>query len=803
MDRKRRAGVAMAVVLGLFVAIVWSRSSRAPEGSFAARGDWLAQQRNEGGSRQYLRASSISGRVFSRGQGEIADASVCLVCGDCDVIKAPKATRCVRSDATGLFRFENVPADEYRLSATAAGFLPAYYESGRPFALRGRPLENYDLELTAGGALLSGTVVDATGGPVAGALLRFHFGPEWLETRAAFEHRTESDEDGHFTAWVTASRVGVLAQAEGYASATSIVFTPSGNLRMVLTPAARISGTVVSRADGDPVEGVVVTATSEMGAEHRGTSTEDGEFKIDGLRPGTYGLKALATGWLGEASGTITLDLGQEKKGAVVVVGPAVRVRGKVMLGSGPCKTGALQLDPAPGEAAPRLHAFANASGRVEIEAVPPGRYIPSVVCRGYDSRVEPPLDITNKNLDDLLWRFDPGATVRVHTVTADGKSVADVHLTLGPPPSAVRANKQPFFDYKQESTNEKGIATFTGVKAGELSLHAPPQGEPTAVRVAANTTLDVTLVVVPAGTIEVVVRGRHGQPNDGVAVSAEPLDRSKGSTGDIGTSRGGGLHRIGPLLAGSYTVSVRDRSNPTLLVDDGKPVIVRGGEVSRIEATYGGDDGQISGRVVDSRGRPLADVWVGATHATPEPDPYRSSVLEFQELRSLTHADGTFTLQELARDAAFTVTASHSLGGSARAANVKPGNFVELRLASPAVIRGVVRTRDGKAPAYFRIAVTNEAEQQSLSSTFGPDAAGSFEIEHVAAGEIALYAQASAELAHRRLAVSPGQSLNDVVLELGPIELTQAAQGSAPAPAPQAPDEPLPGPEQADSRTP
>jgi hypothetical protein len=96
---------------------------------------------------------------------------------------------------------------------------------------------------------------------------------------------------GHYTASV--EHVGFTMPPNQAASATDVMLNPGDkkeNFKLTLVPTGSISGHVFDAA-GEPMQGVSVIAERGLGFE-RGTTGDKGQFRIGGLYPGKYRVKA-------------------------------------------------------------------------------------------------------------------------------------------------------------------------------------------------------------------------------------------------------------------------------------------------------------------------------------------------------------------------------------------------------------------------------------------------------------------------------------------------------------------------------
>jgi hypothetical protein len=723
----------------------------------------------------------ISGHVHSRSGNALSNARVCRFCAQCDTRLSGNEPICAQPDPSGLYALTNVPPGDYRIVANADGHLPRLVNQSAPLHLTGADISDQDAELEVGGVQVSGIVSDATGGPVAGAIVQANFTSDALPPGRLLAQLAISDEQGAFVLSAGEGPLFLLARADGYAAANLPVYAPAQGVRLVLTPASQISGSVraLAAADKTPLVGIDVVARSGF-QQQRATTDSDGKFVMTGLRPGVYSLDASGDGWIGRNPGSVTVDISDKLENVVIHVIRAVRVSGTLSVGDRPCVTGMVALTAALGESLPTLSAVADLSGHLEFNAVPAGKYDTQARCDDYGTESGPVLVVGAVDVTDLRWTIEQGVDVTVHAVGRDGRPVAHATIDLRPAPqlsasAAVSTSPasptSPAIDPKFAETNAEGSVRFKGVRAGAHVIGGPDVETPLTVQVSQNRAADFNVVLRPVGEIEVTVRDKHGRPNDAVAVSAAPQDPSIGPVAGIAEPRGAGRYHIGPIPAGKYRVEVRDGANPIATADGPDDFVdVRSGELQIVQVNYGGDSGRITGRVLDSAGTPLENVWAEAVPASANTDFYSQALaprLQLLKRQSLTDAEGRFAIEGLVQSASFAIVASHSLGGQARLDGVSPGQNVEITLSAPGRLSGVVLDERGQPPAFFQIVISNPHGGQQLNPEFGPDAKGKWTVDHVAPGAIEILAQAPEGFAIATRQLAPAQRLDDLSLQL------------------------------------
>lgn len=167
---------------------------------------------------------------------------------------------CEAPDATGRYDLQGVPPGDYQVSLTANGHRPRIANPGEPIHLTNKDVELADAELDEGGAQITGVVSDATGGPIVGARVRATFSSNELPPGRFLSAVTKSGEAGSFALTVEEGHVLLVAAADGYADDRMGTRAPIQGIHLALTPASRISGTVVTQSDRTPVEGIRVIA---------------------------------------------------------------------------------------------------------------------------------------------------------------------------------------------------------------------------------------------------------------------------------------------------------------------------------------------------------------------------------------------------------------------------------------------------------------------------------------------------------------------------------------------------------------
>ena len=318
--------------------------------------------------------SSIRGRILAADTGRaVWGARVRLVASE---LPAP---RVVGTDVGGRYEIAGLPAGRYILTASKSGFLELSYgqtrpfESGKPIVLAvGQTVENIDVRLPRAGAI-NGRVTDESGYPLINALVivmraQFRRGIRQLVSVAAGptddrgEFRIAGLSPGAF--YVSAVKTFVIGAGgsidfeTGYARTffpgtwnpadarpvtVKLGQTSSAGTLALASRASSITGTVAD-ADGRPFRASVNVRVAGIDPTASAVVDPKGNFKVEGLGPGEYTLRAIESVPPGAGVRAPTLDP-QVAVARIVLTGESVAgVRlNAVRL---PDATGRIVLDP-------------------------------------------------------------------------------------------------------------------------------------------------------------------------------------------------------------------------------------------------------------------------------------------------------------------------------------------------------------------------------------------------------------------------------------------------------------------------
>jgi protocatechuate 3,4-dioxygenase beta subunit len=194
--------------------------------------------------------------------------------------------------ANGTFAL-GLPAGSYTVSAR----LPGHTVDRRNLNLSiGDNLLDTDFQVAENFGFITGLVTDATGSPLAGALVN-------IQSSVGTGASLITDGNGAFSA---ARMIGGTYRVEvsrsGHINRTlSGIVLSDGQTRRVDVALAlatgSISGSIRQAGMGTGVPGASVTATSETGTEYVTVTSPDGTYTLSLLPPGTYVVDVSATGY--------------------------------------------------------------------------------------------------------------------------------------------------------------------------------------------------------------------------------------------------------------------------------------------------------------------------------------------------------------------------------------------------------------------------------------------------------------------------------------------------------------------------
>lgn len=548
------------------------------------------------------------------------------------------------------------------------------------------PAEPIMITLESGGAELSGTVVDATGGPVVGALVTVQPVPQGAG-RASTEPEedamtllggaTVSDSSGAFRLPVPSVPLVVKAQAEAYSHGSSRVSPPFGEVTLVLAPGSEIAGSVRRADTKEPVGNATVVAVSRSGLRARAhvETGVDGEFSLRGLAAGAYEVTAASAQFKSPPS-LVSVGVGARSEPVSLLVERTFTLSGTVSVGEQPCRRGTLVASgPTSGNAA-------IVDGQVASVDMLGGHYDITIDCEGavpIDEGIELQSDQTGRH-----WSSTPGISLRGRIESASGKGLPGASVGVYPLHPTGRGSVC--------ISDAAGEFSCGGLLPGDYMCSANDAygGEAAAVDVtlSAVSSPRVVLRAKPNGTIRGRLEGAAANPLRVYALE------ERGSPVEAVVESGQFEFKGLPL--GRYVVS-STRPQQQASSDSAAVSLVRDGQVVDVQLRAP-SWATIRGRVVDERAAPVMDAWVHA--ALPielNGDAHEGSP------PVLTDDEGHFTLERLA-SGTYDIVASTGSGETTLRGVQSGAADVIIELTAYGALSGVVSNAVGEPVNSFEL---------------------------------------------------------------------------------------------------
>jgi carboxypeptidase family protein len=505
-------------------------------------------------------------------------------------------------------------------------------------------------ETARSGAKLAGRVLDATGGPIAGASLVAGVSGATASVR--------SGEDGAFELYLPRGSNLVRVGADGYSEYIRQLWAPSADLELVLTPASSISGRVLSEAHEAPLSNVTVHVVNGNGlrvASRIVRSRPDGSFDVPDLPAGDYSLSVVDQRWRSDPQ-SVTVGVSDSLGSVILLARSATYLSGRILVGDEPCMEGWLQLS-----GPISVVADVDSAGDVRADGLLPGVYAALVSCTGSVQRSEEVTVLSEPIV--RTWVLDAGLSLRGLVQTDAGERVPGVAVLVigagdGDLPSA------------RCVSNDVGEFECTGLRAGAYECwlaRTHPIGTPERVQLGESEAPLVVLRSSASGTIRASVAGGRNELLASLGATAAPANGGPAVSGRFGE---GGV-TFEDLELGAYEVSLGSSRG-------GKTVtLARAGEIVEVELE---DTARatILGTVVDERGAPIVDAWVQARVAPSEPGGTLSGPAPV-----LTDEEGAFALVDL-------ITGAYDIEVSANGAR---GALLGVRSGAVSAVVHVVAT--------------------------------------------------------------------------------------------------------------
>ncbi len=400
-----------------------------------------------------------------------------------------KDRRTAKTDASGRYKFENIPSGQRTLTASAAGFgsktVPNIHFVGDTKTI------TQDLTL-AEGKRIAGRVLDETGNGISGARVE----ATAYATQELSRGEAESGPDGSFgIEGLAPGTYAVVASAMGYSRETQPrVEAGSEGIEVRLGILGTVEGRVYENATGRGVSSFRLEArkVSQPGSgmyqktnvEQRYDSANDGRFVFGGLEPGRYVLLATTSAHAQAYSPEFEVAKGQRATGVDVPLTAGGRLVGRLVDGkTGKGVSGAVlttrdnsfQDNPFVEIFRPFLvtnvssaNVRSGGDGSYTIDHLMPGTYQVEIEHPSYTKKYVKDLAVQEAKdtpVPDIT--MFPGATLRGLAVNASGAPLVQAQVTVRPSANSTPVNPT----QRQIRTDANGRFVARNLPAGEYDV--------------------------------------------------------------------------------------------------------------------------------------------------------------------------------------------------------------------------------------------------------------------------------------------------------------------------------------------
>ena len=559
-----------------------------------------------------------------------------------------------RTDARGRLGFAEVPSGVYAVTASSPdpGLAPAVEVGVRIAARSDRSVR---LELSRGGYVVRGTVVDSGAGPIPRArVTATQAAPPDDTTGALRYYWVSTDETGSYAMTLRGGVYSLVAQAEGYPRASQfLALEADATVSFRLDPGTSLAGRVRMRKTGAPVPGARVRAVPLDRAGYRRPGVESdaaGQFRLNDVAPGAWRLEA-RRGSLAGSTDVLRVIPTLDMRDLEITVDKAFTISGSVV---GPDGAGLGRVVVVAELRGATLGSGARTEpdGSFRIEGLAPGHYElgaqtqedrpraygeVAVVDRDV-ARVRltmpAPVQVEGRVLDS---KGEPAPNVRVYARMGQGLAASsEDHPSSTATPGARDVSRGSL-----ATSEATGRFVFRGLDAGGLTLRAehPQLGVaawgPEVVR--AGEVKSVTLRLNAGGTLVGTLMYRDGLPAAGATVSV----RSPEQRGLVAHATAGpdGRFAVRGILPGWARVAAH-RSPTPRFEESSTRIELAQGQSSTLALTIP-RAARVRGTVLLADGRPAVAALVLASTRDTKP-------LPTHHLRATADPDGRFTLDDL-----------------------------------------------------------------------------------------------------------------------------------------------------------
>lgn len=629
-----------------------------------------------------------------------------------------------------------------------------------------------DLVLPKGGRTLAGTVTDASGGAIAGARIDAAVLGSLARPGDAIA-TTITGADGRYKLTVGEGTLLVAASDPDYAPQSRYVDVGAAGATadFSLVPGGVVEGVVRDEHTHEPVPGAQIIARRDAAAmmlaeaqQHHVTTGADGRFRITGLRPGAYELRATQGPRRSKAPTVVGLGVAEQISDVEILVGRGAVVRGVCTDETGTPAAG-VEVAPFSGETS----ATSDAKGAFVLEGLIAGRY--QLIGNGNDYVTAGPttVELADKDVDDVKVRVRRGVKLKGHV---EPRQVCDVRLDMDD--NILGPREMPML-VSPVTTGPDGEFELPSASPLPYVLAARcPSGDQGSQPVTLSPGMAPLVLAVKAGaSIAGKVVDGSGKPVVAATVMAAPRTGTERTvivngmvtSGAQVLTNAAGEYLLNGLSAATYHLTVLDRGRPLPMKTDATVALATTDHKTGVELVVERPDGVIRGTVVTSDGKPIADAWVSVHQSledligsTDRASGGRMIMVQSTDdgggagdvPPALTDSTGHFEIGGLARSS-WTVTAEAQHGAvRGQQTKVTPDATITIQAAGVTELRGVVHGARG----LFTVELDGPTRaQRSFTS-----ADGTFSFSRVDPGAYTVRVTSSAGNGEAQVQVAGGQ---------------------------------------------
>lgn len=450
----------------------------------------------------------------------------------------------------------------------------------------------------------AGRITDFEGVPIAGAYVELRWG---LDFGPAPALRVDADADGRFEMCVgERAAVGgvpwLVAGAPGHGTIKVKALWRDQVHDIRLAPEAVIEGRVVDER-GEGIAGAFVMALHWSGFAEQGPppfqstfSEEDGRYRLDELRPGSYRLSVRRE----------FFDSDAREQRAAVVAGETVTlnfVLGAHLVVAGTILAEDERVVGAEVRIAECMRVLSQADGSF-VTWCAPGPMERTVAVLGY-SVIQPESAVVDTSVDDVVVRVRRQPVVRGRVVRAGkpaGGIIVGVVKVYGEPAASAFTDRR--FERRTSTSRDGAFELWLplGVhRIGAVDRWSGARSEAVEVEISARDVDGVVLQVIHDGQIRGVLVDAGGRPVRGVEVTSD------GPVSDSAMTDADGAFRFVGLPPGDYELRALGARDRVAVAAESPIAIAR--------LALPGEAGSISGRVIYDDGTPAAWAAVRACY--------------------------------------------------------------------------------------------------------------------------------------------------------------------------------------------